>query len=76
MMSMGPCAAAEKALWSLAPGSYQSHLSASDKGYNEAKLEAVHKSPDVYLMDEENYANLSCESVRLVIVSNRVPTSK
>ena len=34
--------------------SYQSHLSANDKGNNEVTLGAVHRSPGIYLMAEEN----------------------
>ena len=42
--------------------SHQSSLMANDKGDNEVKPEAVHRSPGIYLAAEENQTDGSCES--------------
>ena len=76
LFSMEPTTAALKLVWRchqllsglLAKGhllrvSYQSPLLATDEGDIELILWAVHRSPGIYLVTEENLGNLSYETV-------------
>ena len=56
-MSMEPWVPAKKAL-SKCGSANSSYLSTNDKGDNEIKLGAVHRSPGIYLTVEENSKKL------------------
>ena len=55
----------------LARASHQTRLSTNNKGDNEMKQGAVHRSPGIYLTAEEN-PSLETVAVRPVIASNGV----